>query len=314
MDFEALRWFQDVAGGATVTGTAARSHVTQPALSRALHRLERETGVALFERDGRLLRLTPAGRAFKQHADAILSRYDRAMDEMADAADPDAGIVSLAFLRTLGTWLVPTVLRDYLAQYPRTSFELHQHGEQGLAEALLGGAAELVITSDDPGEPHVRWQRLLTEPLRLAVSPGHSLANRERAALAELRDDVFIVLRPGYGLRTITERLCRQAGFTPAIGFEGEDVETLRGLVTAGLGVSLLPPTHATGPADPGGTTVPGLIEVTDPGCARDIGVAWLAGRPLRPAASRFSRYMINEAQFMYATGRPPGHGDNAFL
>jgi DNA-binding transcriptional LysR family regulator len=299
MDLEALRWFRDVAGGATVTDTAARSHMTQPALSRALHRLERETGVPLFERDGRLLRLTPAGRAFKQHADAILSRYDRAMDEMADAADPDAGIVSLAFLRTLGTWLVPTLVRGYLVQHPRTRFELHQHGEQGLAEELLGGTAELVITSDDPGEQRIRWQRLLSEQLRLAVPPGHPLANRKRAGLAEVKDNVFIVLRPGYGLRTITERLCRQAGFTPVIGFEGEDVETLRGLVAAGLGVSLLPPTHATGPDDLSGTAAPGLIEVTDPGCARDIGLAWLAGRSPRSAASRFSRYVIKEARFM---------------
>jgi DNA-binding transcriptional LysR family regulator len=299
MNLETLRWFRDVAGGATVTDTAARSHMTQPALSRALHRMERETGVPLFERDGRLLRLTPAGRAFKQHADAIISRYDRAMDEMADAADPDSGIVSLAFLRTLGTWLVPTLLRGYLAQQPRTRFELHQHGEQGLAEELLGGTAELVITSNDPGEQRIRWRRLLSEPLRLAVPPGHPLANRTRAGLAEVKDNVFIVLRPGYGLRTITERLCRQAGFTPIVGFEGEDVETLRGLVAAGLGVSLLPPTHGTGPEDLSGTAAPGLIEVTDPGCARDIGIAWLAGRPPRPAARRFSRYVINEARFM---------------
>jgi DNA-binding transcriptional LysR family regulator len=302
MDFTALRWFQDVAGGATVTETAARSHVTQPALSRALRRLERETGVALFERDGRLLRLTPAGRAFQQHAAAILSRYDRAMDEMADAADPDAGVVSLAFLRTLGSWLIPGLLRGYLAEYPRTRFELRQHGEQGLADELLGGGAELVITSDDPGDPRIRWQRLLTEPLRLAVSPGHPLANRERIALAEVADSVFIVLRPGYGLRTITERLCRQAGFTPVIGFEGEDVETLHGLVTAGLGVSLLPSPHAAGPEGPGSTAAgstaaPGLLEVTDPGCARDIGIAWLADRPLRPVADRFSRYVLSQAR-----------------
>jgi DNA-binding transcriptional LysR family regulator len=297
MDFEALRWFRDVADGATVTETAARSHVTQPALSRALHRIERETGVPLFERDGRLLRLTPAGRAFKQHADAILSQYDRALDEMADAADPDAGIVSLAFLHTFGTWLVPPLLRGYLTRYPRTRFELRQHGEQGLAEELLGGNAELVITSDDPGDPRIRWQHLLTEPLRLAVPPGHPLANRERAALRDVRDDLFIVLRPGYGLRTITERLCRQAGFTPAIGFEGEEVDTLRGLVAAGLGVSLLPPPRTPGPARPG-NTIPGLIEVTDSGSARDIGLAWLADRPLRPAASRFSHHVLAEARF----------------
>jgi DNA-binding transcriptional LysR family regulator len=303
MDFEALRWFRDVADGATVTETAARSHVTQPALSRALHRVEREAGAALFERHGRSLRLTPAGRIFAQHADAILGRYDRALQEMADAADPDAGVISLAFLHTFGTWLVPPLLRGYLGRYPRTRFELRQHGEQGLIEELLGGTAELVITSDDPGEPRIRWQRLLAEPLRLAVPPGHPLAGRERVSLAEVHSEVFIVLRPGYGLRAITERLCRQAGFTPVIGFEGEEVETLRGLVTAGLGVSLLPPPRSTGLTagqEPTGVpaAAPHLVEVIDPGCARDIGAAWLADRPLRPAADRFRRHVLSEARF----------------
>jgi DNA-binding transcriptional LysR family regulator len=296
MDFEALRWFRDVAGGATVTETAARSHMTQPALSRALRRIEREAGVALFERDGRLLRLTPSGRVFQQHAEAILVRYDRALEEMADAADPDAGIVSLAFLHTFGTWLVPPLLRSYLGQYPRARFELRQHGEQGLAEELLSGTAELVITSDDPSDSRIQWQWLLTEPLRLLVPPAHPLAGREWVDLREVRDDVFIVLRSGYGLRTITEKLCRQAGFTPVIGFEGEEVETVRGLVTAGLGVSLLPPPRAGGWSDPEGGAVPGLIGVTNPGCAREIGVAWLANRPLPPAADRFRRHVLNEA------------------
>jgi DNA-binding transcriptional LysR family regulator len=310
MDFESLRWFRDVAGGATVTETAARWHVTQPALSRALHRVEREAGAVLFERHGRSLRLTPAGRIFAQHVDAILGRYDRARQEMADAADPEAGVVSLAFLHTFGTWLVPPLLRSYLARYPRTRFELRQHGEQGLAEELLGGTAELVITSDDPGEPRIRWQRLLTEPLRLAVPPHHPLAGMERARLADVSGDTFICLRPGYGLRTITERLCREAGFVPTIGFEGEEVETLRGLVAAGLGVSLLPPPRAVEEQAPEtARAAPRLLAVTDVEAARDIGIGWAAGHVLSPAASRFRSHVLMEARALLPGSGSAGSG-----
>lgn len=287
MDLDTLRYFREVAGGATVTGTAARAHLTQPALSRALGRLEREVGAELFQRVGRTLRLTPAGRVFAAHADTVLDGWDRGRRAVAEAVDPDTGLVPLAFLHTLGTWLVPPLLSGFLAEHPRVRFELRQHGEEGLLAELLGGTADLVVTSGDPGEPAVAWRRLLVEPLRLAVPPRHRLARRKRVRLAEVSGEPFILLRPGYGLRATTEELCRRAGFEPRVGFEGEEVETLRGLVTAGLGVSLLPPPR--GAAEP---AAPYLV-VSDVDSSRDIGVAWLAGRTLPPASASFRQHVL---------------------
>src|SRR3954471_7079325 len=79
MDVQTLRLFREVAGGATVTETAAGAHLTQPALSRALRRLEHDAGAELFRRSGRLLRLTPAGHAFKRHVDAVLDQLDQGL-------------------------------------------------------------------------------------------------------------------------------------------------------------------------------------------------------------------------------------------
>ncbi|HWC82688.1 MAG TPA: LysR family transcriptional regulator [Pseudonocardiaceae bacterium] len=290
MDLQVLRHFQAVAGGATVTDTAAEAHLTQPALSRALRKLEREVGAELFQRVGRALRLTPAGRVFAEHATAVLERYDRGVREVADLVDPEGGLIPLAFLHTFGTWLVPPLLSTFRERFPQARFELRQHGEAGLYEELLAGSVDLVITSGDPGNPLIDWRRLLVEPLYLAVPAGHRLAGRKRIRLAEAVDETFIVLRPGYALRDTTERLCAKAGFNPRIGFEGDEVETLRGLVTAGLGVSLLPLPQTSPPSVP-------HLPVSDVDSSRDIGLAWLAGRSLPPASEDFRRHVLRSAE-----------------
>jgi DNA-binding transcriptional LysR family regulator len=285
MDLAVLRLFRQVANGATVTETAARARLTQPALSRALRRVEHEVGAELLQRAGRTLRLTPAGHAFAHHADALLDRYDQGIRDVRALVDPDAGTVPLAFLHTLGVWLVPRVISDFREQHPRARFELRQHGEEGLVAELLDGTADLVVTSGDPGLPAIHWQRLLVEPLYLTVPPDHPLARHPEVRLADAADETFILLRPGYALRDTTEELCAAAGFTPRVGFEGEEVETLRGLVTAGLGVALLPAPRTASQAP--------HLRVTDVPSERDIGVAWLAGRELPPLSARFRDHLL---------------------
>ncbi|MFF1610996.1 LysR family transcriptional regulator [Amycolatopsis sp. NPDC058278] len=286
MDVQTLRLFREVAAGATVTETAARAHLTQPALSRALRRLEHEAGADLFRRSGRVLRLTPAGHAFKRHVDLVLDQLDQGLREVGEIVAPDTGVVPLAFLHTFGTWLVPAVLSGFLREHPGTRFELRQHGEAGLEAELLDGTADLVITSGDPGHLQLHWSRLLVEPLRLAVPPHHRLAGRRRVRLADVADETFILLRTGYALRETTEQLCAEAGFAPRIGFEGDEVETLRGLVTAGLGVSVLPLPHTAAFPAP-------HLELTDVDAARDIGLAWAAGRNLPPPSETFRRHVL---------------------
>jgi DNA-binding transcriptional LysR family regulator len=305
MDLQVLRSFQAVAEGSTVTEAAADARVTQPALSRALNRLEREVGAELFQRVGRVLRLTPAGRVFKEYVDAVLDSYDRGLRAVAEVVDPDAGVVSLAFLHTLGTWLVPKLVDGFGRDFPGVRFELHQADENSLAQRLLDSTADLIITGKDPGHPLIAWRRLLVEPLWLAVPTRHRLAQRRRVRLAEVSDERFIVLKPGYGLRGSTETLCRQAGFSPLVGFEGEEVETLRGLVAAGLGVSLIPVSPGAATAAETNPDLPiRYLEVTDVHGARDIGIAWPAARTLPPAPQRFIDHALRATA---EPGRGPG-------
>lgn len=282
MEIDTIRAFLDVADGITVTEAAERAHRTQPSLSRALARLEREVGTPLFQRAGRVLVLTPAGRELAVHARETVEAFDRGVRSVGDIAAPDAGFVPLAFLHTLGTWLVPELIRGFRAERPQVRFDLRQHGDAGLVDDLVHGVVDIAITGDRPRLATLESERLFLEPLRLVVPPDHRLARRRTARLADLAEEQFIVLKRGFSLRAVTEDLCAAAGFVPQIGFEGEEVETLRGLVSAGLGVALLPELRlaAAQPAP--------ALRVTDVPASREIGIAWVRDRVLPPASDAF--------------------------
>ena len=295
MELDTIRAFLAVADGSTVTETADLVHRTQPAVSRALARLEREVGTALFQRVGRGLVLTPAGRELARHARDTLDSYERGIRSVQDITAPDGGFVPVAFLHTLGTWLVPELIRQFRAERPQVRFDLRQHGDAGLIDDLLGGVVDLAITGDRPRLPQLESRRLFLEPLGLAVPPDHRLAGRRTARLADVADEQFIVLKPGVSLRAVTEALCAEVGFAPRIGFEGEEVETLRGLVSAGLGVALLPePRGGAAPVAPS-------LRITDVRASREIGLAWVRERSLPPASLHFREHALAMSRKIYA-------------
>lgn len=296
MELDTIRAFLAVADGSTVTETAEQVHRTQPAVSRALARLEREVGTPLFQRVGRGLVLTPAGRELAVHARESVESYERGVRSVQDITAPDGGFVPFAFLHTLGTWLVPELVREFRAKRPQVRFDLRQHGDEGLIGDLLGGAVDLAITGDRPQLAQLESRRLFLEPLRLVVPPDHRLAHRRTARLEDVADEHFIVLKPGFSLRAVTEDLCAEVGFAPRIGFEGEEVETLRGLVSAGLGVALLPePRGGAAPAAPS-------LRVTDVRASREIGLAWVRDRSLPPASAHFREHVLRASRKIHVS------------
>ncbi|MFF8288188.1 LysR family transcriptional regulator [Streptomyces sp. NPDC016309] len=282
-----LAYFAAVARHEHVTRAAQEIGVPQSTLSRAMVRLEQDLGVALFARKGRTVSLTPAGRTFLASAERALAEVERSADAVRADADPSAGRVAFGFLHTLGSETVPGLIRAFRVDHPRVRFTLVQNYGEAMIERLRAGDLDLCLTSPVPDAPDLVARRLDEQRLRLVVPDDHRLAGRRRVRLAEAAEETFVTLEPGYGLRRITDALCAEAGFTPRIAFEGEEAETLRGLVAAGLGVALLPP-----PAVPR----PGVVEltVTAPRAAREIGVAWLDGHPDTPPVAAFKRFLLS--------------------
>ncbi|MGW4030032.1 LysR family transcriptional regulator [Streptomyces sp. NPDC004838] len=282
-----LAYFAAVARHEHVTRAAQELGVPQSTLSRAVVRLEKDLGVALFARKGRTVSLTPAGRTFLASVERALGEVERAAESVREDADPHAGRVAFGFLHTMGSETVPGLLRAFRADHPKVRFTLVQNYGEAMLGGLRAGDLDLCLTSPVPNEPDLVARRLDEQRLRLVVPDDHRLAARRRVRLAEAADDAFVTLEPGYGLRRITDDLCAQAGFTPKVAFEGEEAETLRGLVAAGLGVALLPP-----PA----VARPGVVElnVTAPRAVREIGVAWLDGHPDTPPVAAFKKFLLS--------------------
>src|SRR6202046_718668 len=245
VDTDVLRWFQRVADGMTVTEVSELDGVTQSGVSRALARLESEVGTPLLRRSGRTRRLTRAGEVFKPHVDSILRRFDDGIAAVGQFVSPETGTVALAFQQSLGTWLVPDLVRSFRARHPSVQFQLTQVRDELHGLPLDGGVADLEIGTRRfrtrpeamrPGALPVRTEEIGTEPLRLALPRAHRLADRPRIRLRDVAREPFIALRPTSALRKLADDLCRQAGFRPSIVFEGGGLTSLRGLVAAGLG------------------------------------------------------------------------------
>lgn len=282
-----LAQFAAVARLEHVTQAAQLLGMPQPTLSRAVARLEAELGVDLLARQGRTVRLTRAGRLLLASVERALAELERGAEAARAEADPAGGRVAFGFLHTMGPEAVPGLLRGFRQTHPRVRFQLVQDYVGAMLERLRDGELDLCLVSPLPDAPDLTARPVDEQRLHLAVPADHRLAPRRRIRLAEVAQEPFVAVEEGYGLRVITDGFCAEAGFTPRIAFEGEEAETLRGLVAAGLGVALLPPALVPRP---------GVVEleVTAPRTRRAIGLAWVAGRPLTPPTAAFRDFVLS--------------------
>ena len=187
---------------------------------------------------------------------------------------------------------MPDLIAGFHEEHPRVRFAF-EHSLDALGSSLVaGGRTDLEITARRPRNPDVEWERLLQQPLCLAVPPGHALADRDEVALAEAAAEDFVLLGPDWELRALSDELCARAGFVPRVAFEEDDIPVVRGFVAAGLGVAIVPalPAEVRQPA----SGAERLVRLTDPGAFRDIGLAWSKNRRLLPSAELFRRHVLS--------------------
>lgn len=281
-----LALLRALAAEGNLTRAGQRIGVPQPTVTRWLAALAGELGAPVVLRDGRGIRLSRAGEYLAGAADQALSVLEGGCRLAMEEVDPDHGQVVLAFLHTMGESRVPGLLRAFRWEHPKVRFTLVQGAQEDVLAQVRTGRADLALTSPPPGGSEFEHASLDQQPLVATVPAGHRLARRPRVRLAELAGEPFAGMKHGYGLRQITDELCRSAGFTPELAFEGEEVDTVRGLVAAGLGVAILPAAEQSLP--------PGVVEIplTEP-ASREIVLVWAAGRPLPPAARAFRQFAV---------------------
>jgi LysR family transcriptional regulator, transcription activator of glutamate synthase operon len=268
--------------------TAQGLGMTQPALSRAVDRLEVEVGVPLFERFGRAIRLTAYGAAFLTRVESALNELEAGRRELTDMAGSERGTIALGFLRTLGPRYVPELVRAFGRIFPAVHFRFVQSNGAGLERQLVEGNINLALMTQTLAGKRLTWKRTLTQPLLLLVPPNHRLATEKCTRLADLADETFIAFPRGHAVRDMTDELCRTIGYAPDVAYEGDESSSIRGFVSAGFGVALVPD---TGVADP----LPAL-QIIDPPAEREIGLALVPGRYLSLAEREFVDFLSDES------------------
>ncbi|MCU1516966.1 MAG: LysR family transcriptional regulator [Pseudarthrobacter sp.] len=284
-----------------ITETAELLGVPQSTVSRALNRASAAVGTELLVRDGRGVRLTPAARKLLPYIEAALSEFQAGLDLVRHESDVVRGTISISFQHTFGEATLPLLISAFRGRHPEAGFSFSQGARDSCLAELASGEADLALTAPvAPASRTMSSATLYREPLRLVVHHAHPLAKRRSARIQDIRADPFVAMGSGYGLRSLSDALFREAGFRPRIAFENQDAHTVRGLVSAGLGVSILPPGGDGGREVGPETGNLGWVELAiESGLAfREIGLAWRVRKPgpdAEPDAVRLFREMVLE-------------------
>lgn len=223
-------------------GRAAQaSFVSQPTLSTQIRKLEDELGVSLVERAPRRVMLTPIGREIADRARGIIAEVE-AMTELARRSrDPEAGSVRLGLFPTLGPYLLPHVLPRIRERFPRLELLLVEEKTDTILQRLRDGRLDAGILALPVHDEQLRVEPLFDEPFVLAAPKAHPIAAHAALQADDLHDADLLLLEEGHCLRDQALDVCRLAGAGEREGFRATSLETLRQMVAAGVGLTLLP-------------------------------------------------------------------------
>lgn len=243
LELRHYRYFLAVARSLHVTRAAESLHIAQPALSQNIHQLEAEVGVPLFTRYKRRLALTAAGEAFLPQAERCLKQFEEAQVAAKRAARGEIGKIAIGFGSTAALGAVPRLVRAFRKRYVEPELILRELGADDQVNALRRGEIDLgLVYSTLPGD---EFAMRLLEPERLiAVLPStHRLAVKARVAVKDLAHEAFVLPMRSYSgsLLDGVSAECEAAGFSPRSTQQVTTVQVALSLVSAGLGVSLLP-------------------------------------------------------------------------
>ncbi len=273
MNLRDLRYLVALAEHRHFGHAAEACHVSQPTLSTQLRKLEDELGVTLIERAPRQVLLTPAGVDIVTRARRVLAEVEQLRESARRSVDPEAGSLRLGLFPTLGPYLLPHVVPLIRARFPRLELLLLEDKTEALLHALREGRLDAAVLALPVHEDGLDSAFLFEEPFLLAVPERHALAKRGPLRLSDLDQQPLLLLEEGHCLRDQALAVCALAGAGEKQGFRATSLETLRQMVAAGVGATLLP-LLAIKPPVPVQSSVH-LLEFRDPVPSRKLALVW---------------------------------------
>ncbi len=268
-----LRYLVAVADQRHFGRAAALCFVSQPTLSAQLRKLEDSLGVQLIERAPNNVSLTAAGEQIVARARRILEATDEVVALARSQRDPLSGRLRVAFLPTIGPYLLPHVAPAVRKRLPRLELRLYEYQTGPMLEKLHAGELDLGILALPVPLEGLESSELYAEPFTVALPERHPLAARESLRLADLKGEKLLLLEEGHCLRDQALEVCSRAGVTDQQDFRATSLETLRQMVATGAGITLLPELAGTGAYRSARGVV--LRPFARPAPVRHIGAVW---------------------------------------
>jgi len=289
MNLQQLGYFVAVARARNFTRAAESCFVAQPALSQQIRKLEEELGLPVFERRRRGVDLTVAGTAFLGYAEQVLQLVAEGKQRVTDLQKVRHGVIGLICLPTVATYWLPLVISRYRQQFPDVEIQIHEHPgctphDFGNAIADLG-IVQLGEDSAGRGNRPVQVERLFIDEQVLIFPATHPLASAgdQAISLKAVRGESFVLTKPNCGMSRIIAKAFADAGIQPKVRLETSQVEAVCEMVSAGLGVGLMPAMAMR-------RDYPNLRwrRIKKPVPSRTIAMAWPSDQSRSPAASAF--------------------------
>ena len=273
MNLRDLRYLVSLADLRHFGRAAEACHVSQPTLSTQVRKLEDELGVTLVERAPRQVMFTPVGLDIVERARRVLADVEQLREAARRTTDPEAGSVRLGMFPTLGPYLLPHVVPNLRTRFPRLELLLVEEKTEGLLGMLRDGRLDAAVLALPVHEDWLECEPLFEEPFLLAVPVGHELAGKHDLTLSQLSDQDLLLLEDGHCLRDHALEVCALAGAGEKAGFRATSLETLRQMVSAGVGITLLP-MLAVKPPVPTSDYLR-FVDFRDPAPTRRLAMVW---------------------------------------
>jgi len=217
---------------------------------------------------------------------------------LAELAGLQRGEVTLGCMPTSGAYLLPPLLQAFGQAHPEIGVSLREASSPDLAKALRASEADVAIMDEAGLGAGIQSEVLFSEPLLIALPPGHHLAGRKKLALQALQGEALIVMKQGHGFRTIVLDALGRAGVALHVVYESDEIETVQALVEAGLGVSLVPRMVQR-------TAGPVYREIVAPCPSRTLHVAWHEDSALSSAAAALKSVALRSLQRFHGMDPP---------
>jgi LysR family hydrogen peroxide-inducible transcriptional activator len=241
MNLRDLQYLIAVADLRSFNKAADKCHVSQPALSNQIRKLEETLGLTLFERNNKRVMITENGEQIVALARRVLIEVDAMHDIAKSAQDPLTGKFRLGAFPTLSTYLFPELVPKIMRSMPQLKLVLVEEKTHVLLERLKRGELDAAFLALPVQDDQLETQALFDDEFLLAVQPEHPLAKRKTVKLEDLQHHKLLLLEEGHCLRDQALSVCQLAGMEEEQDFRATSLETLRQMVKAGTGITLMP-------------------------------------------------------------------------